>query len=84
MWGPWIEHDGKGCPCVGQIVQIVYRNGVVEGPYAAYSRISIAGGVGDPLFDAWVHLPKDDDIVRYRVRKPRGDGGAEGHSRRSS
>jgi hypothetical protein len=20
-WGPWVEHDGKGCPCVGMFTQ---------------------------------------------------------------
>ena len=29
QWGPWIEHDGKGCPCLGQWVKAVFHNGNV-------------------------------------------------------
>lgn len=24
-WGPWIEHDGKGCPCIGMVIDFDSR-----------------------------------------------------------
>lgn len=32
-WGPWIEHDGKGCPCAGMHVEVVcegYLDGILR------------------------------------------------------
>lgn len=29
-WGPWIEHGGGDCPCVGQLAQVVYTDGDVS------------------------------------------------------
>ena len=77
-WGPWIEHDGKGCPCVGQIVECrwmdydgtVSAEGYLEGP------VGIARG--GPCW-TWrvvagvpIAAPGFSAIIRYRVRKPRG------------
>ena len=25
-WGPWVEHDGKGCPCFGEYVNGIYED----------------------------------------------------------
>lgn len=25
-WGPWIEHNGKGCPCEGILLQMQYND----------------------------------------------------------
>lgn len=71
-WGPWIEHDGKGCPCKGQVVQAERRSGEILGPYIAYTKAVGIPDLGNPLHDCWVHLPKPSDIIRYRVRKPKG------------
>ena len=29
-WTDWITHDGKGCPCVGKMVEVVRANGDVS------------------------------------------------------
>ena len=69
-WGPWIEHDGKGCPCVGQYVHALGNYGT--------EWFGIAGSqCVDPNSppSAWVneYYPgyDDDFIIRYRIRKHR-------------
>jgi len=64
-WGPWIQHTGDGCPCVGQYGQFVSfwgsdRETVSEG---------IAGLKGGRSWD-WSNWPAFTMIVRYRIRKP--------------
>mgnify|MGYP001184935551 FL=1 len=65
-WGPWIEHDGKGCPCVGQMVDVVYKDGE--------TAESVWGGpVIATCSHSWFWLrPRPWSIIRYRIRKPRG------------
>ena len=72
-WGPWIEHDGKGCPCVGQYVQ-TERLKKIENWVGSSATIvdgkftwGIARG-GKSWFweNGWTR------IIRYRIRKPRG------------
>ncbi|KHQ51115.1 hypothetical protein [Mameliella alba] len=62
-WGPWIEHNGKGCPLPDwQIVEAVD----VEGEFYEADRV-------DTL--CWDHdcgTPVLWWIIRYRIRKPRG------------
>lgn len=66
-WGPWIEHDGKGCSCVGQYVQSEERRGLIE-YHVASSGKNASGNAWDwstcPLFQG-------HHIIRYRIRKPR-------------
>ena len=68
-WGPWIEHDGKGCPCVGMWVRAEFTNSL---GYIAQSegRAGSDGGWswrwGDAVENRWCL------ILRYRIRKPRG------------
>ena len=67
-WGPWIEHDGNGCPCVGQFVHRVYEK-IGVNPYGSLSNenFGIANGT-----QSWRGgSDKVNAIVRYRVRKPR-------------
>lgn len=71
QWGPWIDHDGKGCPCKGMMVKVELRDGRVEGPFIAHSRGSKIFA-GHARHDAWVHKPKPCDVIRYRIRKPKG------------
>lgn len=70
-WGPWIEHDGRGCPpeiCVGKFMQAKYRNGKLHG-----------GLIRSTILNApnWF-WPKrsgkifDTDCMEYRIRKPKG------------
>lgn len=69
-WGPWIKHDGKGCPCIGQYCHMVYvdnhaRFCIAEGSASwIWKSLKPSGWGSDP--DA-VCVP----IVRYRIRKPR-------------
>ena len=68
-WGPWIEHDGKGCPCVGMYVQVdwicqvrgIQRGAIipcVQGSGWTWDRLPAPGRYGA--------------VIRYRIRKPRG------------
>lgn len=65
-WGPWIEHDGKGCPVKnGVIVHCVYNTGE--------ERIVAVSANGFPDIDnAWVFREDMESIIRYRIRKPKG------------
>jgi hypothetical protein len=74
-WGPWIEHDGQGCPCVGMVVHVVCRSGeqkvVIAGEQCAKAGVSVNG-----IESAWVYSPHSifsrHEIIRYRIRKPKG------------
>lgn len=67
-WGPWIEHDGKGCPVpIGTVCHVVWLGGVetvkpIEGSKAWLWSSLDKSGWSD------FHVP----IIRYRIRKPRG------------
>lgn len=68
-WGPWIEHDGKGCPMpLGTHSQAKCRDG-------SHHEGRIGLGDYEPL-NAWLwadDAPKGPgDVMRYRIRKPRG------------
>ena len=70
-WGPWLQHDGSGCPCVGQMVQAFYRlqDGSEVDPHGPFIA------EGDPLSWAWAVvsvMPWDCPIIRYRIRRPKG------------
>ena len=74
-WGPWIEHDGLGCPVTGCLVQVELDDEpdflipmvTMIGP-RALEYIPRAGDLNHSWFwrDGWVW------VMRYRVRKPRG------------
>lgn len=73
-WGPWIEHDGKGCPCVREYVQAVAER--MPGDF-----VEVEGPCGEKGGESWnweFWLRRDVDgnlfarIIRYRIRKPRG------------
>ena len=75
-WGPWIEHDGKGCPCVGKYVEVELRNGKTIEAIAG-SECRRAGVSVDGDRSAWVWLARSDylkqtEVIRYRIRRPRG------------
>lgn len=67
-WGPWVDHDGRGCPLpVGARCWIKQENGV-EGEI----RVELPNDLGDAfcwstLPDKWRHCA----IIRYRVRRPK-------------
>ena len=75
-WGPWIEHDGKGCPCVGMVVEAYKRWVGLQGPFVAGQEAIKFLGSADVPGSAWVYVHvvgvTDDWILRYRIRRPRG------------
>ena len=72
-WGPWIEHDGKGCPCVGNVAHIRYEDG------DEWIGLCGAGGAATSLYGdtletgdgSWNWHPDFYKLVEYRIRKPR-------------
>jgi len=73
QWGPWVAHNGSGCPCKGQYVHTVFANGQ-EKKYIAWTDIHLPGRSDCDVKTsrwAWV-VPNGYKIVRYRIRKPRG------------
>lgn len=62
-WGPWIEHDGKGCPVKGQFVHAVIRRRCGR---IVHYRI-IAGLTAGRSWD-WTTVY--NPVIRYRIRKP--------------
>lgn len=64
-WGPWIEHDGKGCPCRGEYVHIVYEDQI------EFCGIAGSGEYGGKSWD-WSNAGLFSRVIRYRIRKPRG------------
>lgn len=72
-WGPWIEHDGSGCPCKGSFVHVGFAL-----PGGEVKAIALNG-------ESWFWTTPDycgatrlkagkraNPIIRYRIRKPRG------------
>lgn len=68
-WGPWIEHDGMGCPVPNgtYVAAKFFSSGeVLEGPVeqGPYNN--------DGCWDWQWAMPRNwDCIVFYRIRKPR-------------
>jgi hypothetical protein len=72
-WGPWIEHDGKGCPCVGK-----YAHWVFDGHSAREGspRCHLINGgkecVGFPAGGpSWFWNSPYLHVIRYRIRRPK-------------
>lgn len=62
-WGPWVEHDGKGCPVpLGMFVRIDVGRHNIVGVGRYYDFLVHEGTV------AWSGWPY---VARYRIRKPR-------------
>jgi len=72
-WGPWIEHDGLGCPCVGQYVHVLLDTIGMDELTGDCSDESwgIAGDNGGESWD-WSNGNWCAEIIRYRIRKPKG------------
>ena len=58
-WTEWFQHDGKGCPCVGRMVETVERDG--DRDFWAWN---------DFTWD-WDASFRIGDIMKFRIRKPR-------------
>ena len=77
QWGPWIEHDGKGCPVKGQYVTTESYDGAVL-EHIAHGVLEGPDGPDPVVVDGWYW--KDCEtwgelgwrIIRYRIRKPKG------------
>lgn len=67
-WGPWIRHDGRGCPVpTGTIVEVVCEDRF------GYQKNEIARAMGGSYSSwDWSHFPELKKIVRYREKKPKG------------
>lgn len=73
-WGPWIEHDGKGCPCPGE-----YMAAIVEWEPGDTRYVEGIAEAGALSWDWSYHLTKPKTgfgllsrVIRYRIRKPKG------------
>ena len=73
-WGPWIEHDGKGCPIRGLIAEVTYERTMRRGDnaYGEPWRETITHIV--PFAPRarswdWSNWPKFSRVIRYRVRQ---------------
>lgn len=65
QWGPWIEHDGNGCPCAGEWIQAEDEDGHrAEG----IAPDCCTGGARH----WYANNPPYVQVIRYRIRKPRG------------
>lgn len=72
-WGPWTEHDGKGCPLAdGVVVHLVEADGYeLIGMIERTPNMPWEVETWDwEACEAFGHL--DHRVIRYRVRKPRG------------
>ncbi len=76
-WGPWIEHDGKGCPVRGQWVQRETRSGCISEGRAEMQCVSAKTNEPRPYNPrnpsrwVWGAVQPQNEIIRYRIRKPR-------------
>lgn len=72
-WGPWIEHDGKGCPCVGQYVHTQQCDGRSVFGLAGTSRArAVSLGMSPGGSWDWANKARCFVVIRYRIRKPKG------------
>lgn len=76
QWGPWTEHDGKGCPCIGMLAEVEYADGDVlvlrlgVGWFSTGAEAHYNGPLYRTSWD-WSTEGRQVPVVRYRVRKPR-------------
>ena len=76
-WGPWIEHDGRGCPVAAGVITLkqygrpraAHWGGLPGAVFMGeYFVISISSGSGS----SWNWSTRSNPILRYRIRKPKG------------
>lgn len=79
-WGPWIVHDGTGCPLKpGQFVHVEYYRAQYVGPILPGHETDPRGWTcefceGTGYGDSWIWDSPGPfrPVIRYRIRKPRG------------
>lgn len=72
-WGPWIDHDGKGCPVPrGVLVRVV-----TEGQFGRFYGPTLYANTAGRSWD-WNNWGEWSDdglifrrVVRYQVKRPR-------------
>lgn len=69
-WTDWIVHDGKGCPCVGQMVDVV----TIRNLLGDHGRFTAIARGGRSWTWAITGAPPNEwqQIIRYRIRRPKG------------
>ena len=77
-WTEWFQHDGKGCPCVGKMVEVVRANGDVSQfiagrgeSYKTKASFSYLSMNTKSWWDWASDKPVYGEIIRYRLKKPR-------------
>ena len=76
-WGPWVPHDGKGCPCVGKLVQCEWER--YPGSFRVDNDAALARGGKGWFWQFWLKPIVGDSgdiglcarITRYRIKRPR-------------
>jgi hypothetical protein len=74
-WGPWVDHDGKGCPVqAGTYLQMEVNIAPthVTGAWVQLAPKLFEGRVITTTSRNWTWTKGFANIVRYRVRKPKG------------
>jgi hypothetical protein len=66
-WGPWIEHDGRGCPVPNGTIVQVFEQCAALGLIGPNVGVSMSGNSW-----IWQNFPEFTKVICYRVRKPRG------------
>ncbi len=72
-WGPWIEHDGKGCPCRGEYVHAVFSEKDSLGIDELFDFVPHDAGIAPDSQWIWAKAITYGKalILRYRLRRPR-------------
>lgn len=84
-YGPWIEHDGAGCPAralLGQVLELALADPEENMRHYATVEVRLGEAFVHDLVEgvsadgaSWI-LPVTDPgrlyVYRYRIRKPRG------------
>lgn len=75
-WGPWVEHDGKKCPVIGQYVQCETDRDVkrvlCDATIISPRVLETIPRTGTGKSWLWSEDKRFAKIVRYRVKKPKG------------
>ena len=72
-WGPWIEHDGKGCPCVGEWIHVVsFKGDEAEGIAKPSCNNPVAWRRSRWFWRDYDDGMRIDGAKKYRIRRPKG------------
>lgn len=72
-WGPWIDHDGKGCPVpYGTRVLCLWEDDVITEQCALMGMHGLPKSCTEHGSWDWQNRPRIKVIVAYRMHKPSG------------